>query len=957
MTEPDDNQSKSRIQLPILPLMATAPWLSVVRDQAKPRKLGRYELEECLGNEGGIETYRARVRGLAGFDRIFAVKCLSRGRGTPINLNDPFIKTAKRTATVVDPRVARVLDAAVIDGVAIAVTEFVHGLDLDRFREWAQVSGVLATGGDENAEKWQKIVAYVGAEVAEALAAIHALSPPLVHGGLCPRNIIATARGGIKVVDVGLRQAARGANEAVSARALAYAGPETSAAEPSPESDVRALGAVLFELATGEPPAPDAGSLAARKILDTLWPSLADFIAGLLAEDPALRPSAKEAAKILAGHCSDIPDASMVAEMASLVHNFSAFVADSSTPHTPQPLPAELGQADPAPMFRPVAPAVPPPSPRAPSASGSFLAAGNEPTRAVPSGSYASTILQSRAAAASTPSFPGNPRPMAPPAAPTGGGSFPEAASPVIEPPALMSPEPGDQLALPPTQEGSFDGPDNDDFAPSAEVADWGARALAALGDQAGVEVLPLALAPAAGTSDGAPGIGAPPPVSDPVIEEAFAFLPPPPAELKPAPAGNTLGAGERYRPNRAPVRPVTHQRLEDELIDEGQDPGAIMASAFEPPATDSAPPSVRSAEGSAVASAEDGAEARGTLEATAFESEEGTGADREWSPPRLAHAMPAPEVAPIRRPSARTAVNAEGDIEDGEPDDENWETGPSRARRIAIVLAAVVLLGGIAAVAVVTLAPKGKKTSPPPFLAQPFRSSKGVTPSIQAAKQGVGKLRKNVPATEKPGAKPVATASQPRATPGTAKVSNKPAPAAPSGRTAPTAAASSAAPIATVPTVSAVAANEAASGAGAIGLSIATEPAGAMVWIDGRERGTTPCTVKLKSGSARLVLVHAGYLTSQSTVEVRAGAKANVTLKPVAPPMNGDARFRAECKTQGKLPVVVDGKETGILCPYSKMRVDPGRHTIGLLVPGTGKVHAKEITLSAGVRSITFGD
>ena len=105
------------------------------------------------------------------------------------------------------------------------------------------------------------------------------------------------------------------------------------------------------------------------------------------------------------------------------------------------------------------------------------------------------------------------------------------------------------------------------------------------------------------------------------------------------------------------------------------------------------------------------------------------------------------------------------------------------------------------------------------------------------------------------------------------------------------------------------------------------------------------------------MALVHAGYLTSQSTIEVREGTKIDETLKPVEPPMTGEARFRAECKTTGKLPVVVDGKETGILCPFTKMRVEPGTHTIGLLVPATGKVHQKEVTLSAGVRSVVFAD
>ena len=79
--------------------------------------------------------------------------------------------------------------------------------------------------------------------------------------------------------------------------------------------------------------------------------------------------------------------------------------------------------------------------------------------------------------------------------------------------------------------------------------------------------------------------------------------------------------------------------------------------------------------------------------------------------------------------------------------------------------------------------------------------------------------------------------------------------------------------------------------------------------------------------------------------------------LLAVDPPMTGDARFRAECTTQGKLPIVVDGKETGVLCPFTKLRVDPGVHKIGLFVPALGKVHEKEVTLQPGVRSIVFAD
>lgn len=835
MAERDETQSNSRIQLPILAPMANATRLTAIHDQGKPRKLGRYELEECLGSEGGIETFRARVRGLAGFDRIFAVKCLRRGRGAPINLGDPFIKTAKRTASINDPRVARVLDADVIDGVAIAVTEFVHGLDLDRFRDWAHVSGVLATGVEASAEKWQKIVAYVGAEVAGGLAAIHALSPPLVHGGLCPRNIIATARGGIKLLDVGLRQSVQDLDEPFSPRALAYAVPDGSSTEPSPKDDVRALGVVLFELATGELPPSGAGSLAARKILDALWPSMADFIAGLLVEDPALRPSAAEAAKILSDFWSEIPDASMVAEMAVMVRNFSGFVADANAAPTPSLLAVDAR------------------------ASALKKEDGDE--------------------------VMGAPLTVVPP----------------------VSTEPEQDHALAPAPDGSLGGQTAVDFVPIPELAEWGAQALTALGDQAGVAVLPLAPAPELSNTEFTLDDSPPPSVSDPFIEEVFAFLPPfPPGEIAQAPARIPLDAGKVSKLKQTLMMAAAHQPLEDELIADPHEPDAIMTNAFEAPGAPLEAPLQTSAAQMVLASF--GNEAGTALEATAFVAEEEAGV-AEGSAPRLVPAMVAPEAAQIRGPSTRTARRSGTEPATVAPAVVTSAIRASRGRRVAILVAVVAVVSGAVAAVFFTVAPVVRKSAAPALPSQPSRSSKIVLPSVPSA------------------------AAPAHVTPAAPKVS------------VPSAAAS------------APAVGSPASDFSAIALPVASKPDGAMVWIDGEERGKTPCTVKLKPGSARLMLVHAGYLASQSAIDVREGAKVDVTLKAVEPPMDGGARFRAECKSQGKLPIVVDGKETGILCPNSKMRVEPGTHTIGVLVLSTGKIHEKEITLSAGVRSINFGD
>jgi serine/threonine-protein kinase len=927
--------------------MPNAPRLSVVRDQARPRKLGRYELEECLGSQGGLETYRARVRGLAGFDRIFAVKCMRRRRGAPINLNDPFIKTARRTASITDPRVARVLDADVIDGVAIAVTEFVHGLDLERFRECAQVAGVLATGSDEAAEKWQKIAAYIGAEVAGGLSAMHALSPPLVHGGLSPRNIFASARGGIKVLDVGLRSTAekeaQQAGESLPRPTVGYTAPELTAAEPSPSSDVRSLGAILFELATGELPPPAAASAAVRKILDSLWPSMADFIAGLLADDPALRPSAEEAAKILADHWADIPDASMVAEMTALVRNFSAFVADSTLTKTDAPLPVETRsdaqsmdvQAPPAKHALPEPDdddlsqeLVLPPTAPPPSASGSFLAAADGPTVARQSGSFASLLFQARPTDASIPPFADAPPTLASDP-PTDSSNSPVRHSPtimafpVVAPPVPAAP---DESRAPATKASAANA---GDAAPIPELEDWGARALAALGGEAGVHVSPLA-APAARPSGeflAGPTAAAPPPVSDPTIEEAFAFASPAPAAAPP------------------PVAPTASRLLEDELVDEQPEPTLVSANAFDMAAGEDDEASSRPAQDvvgvvAQVAQVEPQLEdaTQSALVASAFAEENLSPPAEQHVPPLPAQGMSVPGASEMRRPIPRTAVRTQTALAVGAADDELSAVAPSRARRIAVAAAVVLGIGGVVVGVTTSLGGWGtifEKKGAPPALKQPSRRlPKASSAAVAAAQSAPAAIAKEASLPqEKPHAAPVAAAPAPAKT--TADV---PA-VAPSP-----------------PSLAAKVAGKPGSGA-IVSLPIASKPDGAVVWIDGEERGTTPVVLKLKAGHARVVLVHAGYLSAASSVDVNDGAKVEETLKPVEPPMTGEARFRAECKTAGKLPIVVDGRETGILCPYSKMRVEPGVHTIGVLVPATGKVHDKEITLSAGVRSIAFGD
>jgi hypothetical protein len=1088
--------------------MANVPSLSVVRDPAKPKKLGRYELEDCLGSEGGRETYRARVRGLAGFDRIFAVKCLRRRPGVVVSRNDPFLAAAKRIGSVLDARVARVLDADVMDGVAVAVTEFVHGLDLDRFREWAQVSGELATGSEPAAEKWQKYVAYIGAEIAGALAAMHALAPPFVHGGLSPRNVIITERGGIKLLDAGLALASQKGGDAFSQRALAYAAPALSGTDPTPASDIRALGAMLFELAVGELPPPGVTSTAARKVLEVNWPSMAEFIASMLAEDSALRPRAAAAFDVLAGRYGGSADAAMLSEMAALVRNFSAFVADSSPPVGTAAPDAEPAVADRFPSgasgILSVAPPSPPaaslvsvapPAPVAPlpsTASGSFFATSDQETRVSPDGNYASAIFgalppeapagsapresparatppppqlaigpaglrnptihafgqnkvsdlpaakpaadpaapQSRqaplpvlaagplakgGALPSLPPAPVVPAPPAPPVAALRGRTLvmspsspaPSSAKPAIPaspartlfapagppvpsppPPAVPSPPP---LSRPPSSAklASLEAVEEVEPEPLVEAADWGAQALRALGTQAGV---PISLIPdAAADGSGAVSLAeAPPLVNDPGIDEAFAFAPhpPPPADnwVGPPPVSQGTGPNPIQAASIAAPSPPRQELLEEEVLEDEPTPLLVTGGGGELAAGWGG----EGAEAGELQLAEPlepmaaVSESRPVLEATAFLTEEESAPAPEPEPIRVSQALPAPEDGGGRRPRTQNALRSPGNWAEAGADALDGELLPptrSRARKIAAVLFIAAGLGAGAAALMLNLT--GKKGAPPPGIGQPrLQQATAVKVTKQAAAPGEGEValapKERAPTKSALGPKAAAAGkaappallgkskpgkAQPEL-PAAAKV--KPTPAAGAEATAAKAAPGprlAAAPVkaqegtASQPVPAVAGATAPGPLGAALRVPFASQPAGARVWVNGQERGETPCHVQLPPGPATVVLVHPGYLTSQSTLEVREGAKVDETLKPVEPPMTGEARFRAECQTTGKLPIVVDGKETGILCPFSKMRVEPGTHTIGLLIPATGKVHQKEVILFAGVRSVVFRD
>ncbi|HEY3682209.1 MAG TPA: serine/threonine-protein kinase [Streptosporangiaceae bacterium] len=253
---------------------------------------GRYRVENAIG-EGGMgvvwSAYDERI------GRTVALKRAKPGS------DEQALRRAEREARVAGlvghPRVVGLYDVVVEEGVCWLVMEYVPGRDLARIL-------------DEDGVRPPGAVARVGAQLAEALDAIH--EKGFVHGDVAPANVLITGDGDAKLTDFGAARPLWGdatvTDSGTAPGTPPYMAPEVArGGEKIPASDVFSLGATLFAaaegvspLGTGENPLTFAwrsgsGRISAPSVPGPLGAALAAF----LDPDPAKRPDAAEAKRSL----------------------------------------------------------------------------------------------------------------------------------------------------------------------------------------------------------------------------------------------------------------------------------------------------------------------------------------------------------------------------------------------------------------------------------------------------------------------------------------------------------------------------------------------------------------------------------------------------------------------------------------------------------------------------------
>lgn len=247
--------------------------------------LGGCRIEKRLDKRGTASVFEAVQLSM---QRRVAVKILPPLEGEAVSAEqhqaavDRFLRGARSAGRLNHTNIVTILDVGVLQDIPFAIMEFVEGMDL---------KSVLHTRAKRRAPLNLYTALTIAAHIARGLD--HAYRKRIVHRNIKPRNILVDREGTAKLTGFGLARSLD--DERTTGTGLSweqddvryYLAPEQCKPEGVVDhrSDIYSLGAVLYHMATNEPPTR-ASSTDGPSVGQELpqWPADADHVPTLVRE-------------------------------------------------------------------------------------------------------------------------------------------------------------------------------------------------------------------------------------------------------------------------------------------------------------------------------------------------------------------------------------------------------------------------------------------------------------------------------------------------------------------------------------------------------------------------------------------------------------------------------------------------------------------------------------------------
>jgi serine/threonine protein kinase len=220
---------------------------------------GKYQILERIATGGMAEIYKARLEGIGGFQRTFAIKRILPHLSQNAEYVAMLVDEAKVAGLLSHANIVQILDLGQVDGVWYIAMEYVEGRDL---------GGVLRKARDKGLCLPVPHTVFVAIELLKGLEYAHqrqvmrggrAVPLNIIHRDISPPNILMSFQGEVKLTDFGIARASHKALETQSGiikGRFDYMSPEQAAGakDLDQRSDLFSVGVVLYEMLTGEHP-------------------------------------------------------------------------------------------------------------------------------------------------------------------------------------------------------------------------------------------------------------------------------------------------------------------------------------------------------------------------------------------------------------------------------------------------------------------------------------------------------------------------------------------------------------------------------------------------------------------------------------------------------------------------------------------------------------------------------
>ena len=252
-------------------------------------KFGQYELLERVAVGGMAEVYRGRVAGAEGFEKLVAIKRILPAFARDDRFIALMLTEARIHSALSHRNIVQIHDLGISeDGEYFIVLEYVEGDDLRSLMEAAAELGVQIPDA---------LALHIADELAQALHFAHELKGPegqplgIIHRDVSPSNVLISHSGEVKLSDFGIAKRRHEHSVVGSLKGnLVYMSPEQARRVPlDRRTDVFSLGAVLFEMLTGQKP---------REITDEAT-GFREVGSGVVRSARAFRPDLSEAYEAL----------------------------------------------------------------------------------------------------------------------------------------------------------------------------------------------------------------------------------------------------------------------------------------------------------------------------------------------------------------------------------------------------------------------------------------------------------------------------------------------------------------------------------------------------------------------------------------------------------------------------------------------------------------------------------